>query len=153
MRLIYLFFLFSLSYDIFANENRFSQEEIKSFYNYSDFDIISGKLYINNFGHFADGNYLLKSVDIEERNEYIYKVSLVFRLKKKRYLTYTKHITLDIFSKDKKFWIKYRGKIYKYIKPNRYEVSVKKGNATYTKYKIDNLHVKMKNLSLVITFN
>ena len=157
MKFFLLFFLLLSSVDASYirdrnGYNHFSPDEIEEFSQDAPFEIVSGSLHVNDFGKFADGDYYLKSAKIRHSGKYLYRIKMNFVLHKRRYLSYTKTITLDVLYKGSRFWIKYRGKVYKYRKPQSrpFLITQRKSHKYHGN---NNLHVRLKNLSFVVSFD
>lgn len=145
MKKYFLVFIFLFSFGFSESSTPFTNMEIQSFNN--PFYIAEGFIKINKIGGFADGKYLFKSSVIEKIDKNLYKVTIVFK-KKKKYFMHKE--TIFILYDKSKFWIKYKNRIYKH------HLFVKKSlnynNKHIYKEKRSRLEVKIDKLYLLINF-
>lgn len=152
MRLHTAAFIFLLT-TLFVHAQSFDKDQLREFKQNQDIKITAGYLEVDPIGGFADGKYKLEAYELEHLKENLYKIKMLFILKKKKYLRYKQELELPLLYDTKKLWIKYKGRVYRYKVPKNSLVRYKKGNKEYIKKADKVLKVKMENLALRFELN
>jgi len=129
--------------------NIFSSEEFSSFNSQNTFEISSGSIYIDNIGKFSDGKYKLVNTDIEQIGDNHFFVTALFKMKRKKYISYQHIEHFSVIHDERRLWIKHKGRAYKYGIPSRH---MRKNKQHKRKYIIKNtkLNISISEMNLIL---